>query len=151
MSKVVRDCSGFALLRAVIGRENNSHHPIGKSDATLTPIATSSLAFSRAGGRSVHLLWVLSFVLIGRCHNFGIVFKSINRKPLKLTIISFFLSAKVFSKFCSTGFNAGFAPAAHLRRCSILDSWAPNFSSTPLTTESIWISPWTRYRKKKQP
>ena len=82
VSKVVPDCNGFALLHAVIGRENNPHHPIGKSDATLTPIATSSLAFSRAGGRNVHLLRVLSFVLIGRCHNFGVSFKSTNRKPL---------------------------------------------------------------------
>ena len=47
VSKVIRDCIGFALLRSVIGLEN-SRHPLNQSDAKLKPIATWSLAFSRA-------------------------------------------------------------------------------------------------------
>ena len=42
-----RDCIGFALLRSVIGLENSSH-VLNQSDAKIKPIATWSLAFSRA-------------------------------------------------------------------------------------------------------
>ena len=70
MSKVIRDCNGFALLRSVIGLEN-SHHPLNQSDAKLKPIANWLLAFSRASGQlhvftlSSHwLLVILTFVLI---------------------------------------------------------------------------------------
>ena len=71
MSKVIRHCIGFALLRSVIGQENSSHF-LNQSDAKLKPIAIWSLAFSRDSGRlhvfnlSSHwLLVMLTFVLIG--------------------------------------------------------------------------------------
>ena len=47
VSKVIQDCIGFALLRSVIGLEN-SRHFLNQSGAKLKPIATWSLAFSRA-------------------------------------------------------------------------------------------------------
>ena len=47
VSKVIRDCIGFALLRSVIGLEN-LRQPLNQSDTKLKPIATWSLAFSRA-------------------------------------------------------------------------------------------------------
>ena len=91
MSKVIRDCIGFALLRSVIGLENSRH--LDQSDARLKPIASRSLAFSRAWGRlhvftlSSHwLLVIFSFVPIGRCDYFGFGFTTLNRKALYLTI-----------------------------------------------------------------
>ena len=88
MSKVIRDCIGFALLCVVIGLEN-SCHPLSQSDAKLKKIATWSLAFSRAPGRlhaftsSSHwLLLIVSLVLIGRCDYFGFGFLTFNRKAL---------------------------------------------------------------------
>ena len=88
MSKVIRDCIGFALLRSVIGLEN-SRHPLNQSDAKLKPIATWSVAFSRASG-SLHVLtlssdWFLvifTFVPIGHCDYFGFGFTTLNRKAL---------------------------------------------------------------------
>ena len=47
VSKVIRDCIGFALLRSVIGLKK-SRHPLNQSDAKVKPILTWSLAFSRA-------------------------------------------------------------------------------------------------------
>ena len=47
VSKVIRDCIGFALLCSVIGLEN-SRHLLSQSDTKLKPIATWLLAFSRA-------------------------------------------------------------------------------------------------------
>ena len=47
VSKVIRDCFGFASLSSVIGLES-SRHPLNQSDSKLKPIATWSLAFSRA-------------------------------------------------------------------------------------------------------
>ena len=47
VSKVIRDCIGFALLCSVIGLEN-SRHLLNQSDTKLKPIATWLLAFSRA-------------------------------------------------------------------------------------------------------
>ena len=44
VSKVIRDCIGFALLCSVIGLEN-SRHPLSLSDAKLKQVATWSLAF----------------------------------------------------------------------------------------------------------
>ena len=88
MSKVIRDCIGFALLRSVIGPEN-SRHPLSQSDAELKPIVTWLLAFSRAWNRlhvftlSSHWLLVIStFVRIGRCDYFGFGFTTLNRKAL---------------------------------------------------------------------
>ena len=46
VSKVIRDCIGFALLHSVIGLEN-LRHPLNQTDAKVKPIATWSLAFSR--------------------------------------------------------------------------------------------------------
>ena len=84
MSKVIRNSVGFALLRSVIGQEN-SRHPLRQSDAKLKPIATWSLAFSRACGQlhvftlSSHwLLVIFSFILIGRCDYFGFGFTTLN-------------------------------------------------------------------------
>ena len=70
MSKLIRDCIGFALLRSVIGLEK-SLHLLNQSDAKLNPIATCSLSFSRACG-ALHVFtlspdWFLvtfTFVLI---------------------------------------------------------------------------------------
>ena len=88
VSKVIRDCIGFALLRSVIGLEN-SRHPLNQSDAKLKPIATWSLAFSRAWDRlGVFTLiyhWfvvIFVFVLIGRCDYFGFGFSTLNWKLL---------------------------------------------------------------------
>ena len=39
VSKVIRDCIDFALLRSVIGLEN-SRHALNQSDAKLKPIST---------------------------------------------------------------------------------------------------------------
>ena len=50
VSKVLRDCIGFALLCSVIGLEI-SRHFLNQSDAKLKPIAPWSLAFSRAWRR----------------------------------------------------------------------------------------------------
>ena len=86
--KVIRDCIGFALLRSVIGLEN-LRHSLDQSDAKLKPIATWSLAFSRAWDRlrvftlSSHWFVVIFiFVLIGRCDYFGFGFSTLNRKLL---------------------------------------------------------------------
>ena len=71
MSNVIRDCIGFALLRSVIGLEN-SRHPLNQSDAKVKPIATWSLAFSRAWDRlrvftlSSHWFVVITLVLVLR-------------------------------------------------------------------------------------
>ena len=88
MSKVIRDCIGFALLRSVIGLEN-LRHPLNQSDAKVKPITTWSLAFSRARGRlpvftlSSHWLPLkFYFVLIGRYDYFGFGFTTLNRKAL---------------------------------------------------------------------
>ena len=88
MSKVIRDCIGFALLRSVIGLEN-SRHPLNQSDAKVKPIATWSLAFSRAYDRlpvfSLSSHWLplkFSFVLIGHYDYFGFGFTTLNRKAL---------------------------------------------------------------------
>ena len=84
VSKVIRNCIGFALLRSVIGLEN-SRHPLNQSDAKLKPIATWSLAFSRAWDRlrvftlSSHWFVVIFiFVLIGCCDYFGFGFSTVN-------------------------------------------------------------------------
>ena len=90
VSKVIRDCIGYALLRSVIGLEI-SRHPLNQSDAKVKPIATWSLAFSRAWDRLP--LFILSShwspseiflcsVLIGRYDYFGFGFTTLNRKPL---------------------------------------------------------------------
>lgn len=50
LSKVIRDCIGFASLCSVIGLEN-SLPPISQSDAKLKPKVTWSLALFRAPGR----------------------------------------------------------------------------------------------------
>ena len=88
MSKVQGDCVGFALLRSVIGLKN-ARHLLNQSDAKLKPIATWSLAFSRAWGRlhvftlTSHWLLVMStLLLIGRCNDFGFDFTTLNRKAL---------------------------------------------------------------------
>ena len=88
VSKVIRDCIGFALLRSVIGQEN-SRHPLNQSDAKLKAMVTWSLAFSRALGRfrvftlsPYWLLVMLTFVLIGHCGYFGFGFTTLNRKAL---------------------------------------------------------------------
>ena len=47
MSKVIRVCFGFALLRSVIGLKN-SRHFFNQSEVKPKPIATSSRTFSRA-------------------------------------------------------------------------------------------------------
>ena len=107
MSKVIRDCIGFGALCIVIGLEN-SRYPLSQSDAKLKPIATLSLAFSRAGGRlhaftlSSHwLLLIFSSVLIGRCDYFGFGFYGNQSKSvLKLTTNGRRMSV-VRTSFCS--------------------------------------------------
>ena len=93
MSKVIRDCIGFALLRSVIGLEN-SRHPLNQSDAKVKPIATWSLSFSalEVGYLPTYLPslsshWLplkFSFVLIGRYDYFGFGLTTLNRKALYL-------------------------------------------------------------------
>ena len=89
VSKVIRDCIGFTLLRSVIGLEI-SRHFFDQSDAKLKPIATWSLAFSRALRRllvfALSSHWLLGifplFWLHGCCDNFGFGFTTLNRKAL---------------------------------------------------------------------
>ena len=58
MSKIIRDCIGFALLCSVIGLEI-SHHFFNQSDEKLKPITTCLLAFSALDAIYLYLLWVL--------------------------------------------------------------------------------------------
>ena len=98
MSKVIRDCIGFALLRSVIGLEN-SRHFLNQSDARLKPIATWSLALPRARCRllvfassSDWLFVIFPFVLIGRCDYFGFGFTTLNRKALYICIVNILIA-----------------------------------------------------------
>ena len=75
-------------IRSVIGPEN-SHHSLNLKNATLKPITSRSLSFSRALGSSFvfslgshWLVKVFSFLLIGRCDNFGFGFTTLNWKKL---------------------------------------------------------------------
>ena len=95
VSKVILDCIGFALLRSVIGLEN-SRHPLNQSDAKLKPIATWSLAFSRAWDRlrvftlsSYWFVVIFIFVMIGRCDYFGFGFSTLNWKLLYTLLTSY--------------------------------------------------------------
>lgn len=62
VSKVIRDCHCFSLLRSVIGPES-SHHFINLSDLGLAPIATYSLAvfwrFKQVARFNFSSLWLL--------------------------------------------------------------------------------------------
>ena len=51
MSKVSRDCIGFALICSIIGPELD--HSLSPSDVKVTPITTWKFAFSRASGNLV--------------------------------------------------------------------------------------------------
>lgn len=89
MSKVLRDCIGFALLRFGIGPEN-APHSLDQSDTKLNPIKTLLPAFSRAlGGLLVFTLsshWLLrafSILLIGRCNYFGFNFMTLDQKVVQ--------------------------------------------------------------------
>ena len=75
-------------IRSVIGPEN-SHHSLNLKNATLKPITSWSLAFSRALGSSFvfslsshWLVKVFSFLLIGRCDYFGFGFTTLDWKKL---------------------------------------------------------------------
>ena len=88
MSRVIRECIGFALLLSCDWLKN-SRLAFNQSDAKLIPIAIWSPAFSRAlGGLVVFTLssrWLFqlfSFLLIGRCDYFGFGFMTLNRKVL---------------------------------------------------------------------
>ena len=86
LSKVIKVCISFSLLRSVIGPEN-SRNSLNQSYANKKPISTWSPAFSRALG-SFHCFtlsphWfsrVLSSHLIGRSDNFQFGFTAPNRK-----------------------------------------------------------------------
>ena len=78
VSKVIRDCIGFALLCSVSGLEN-SRHLLSQSDTKLKPITTWLHAFTSI---SHWLPLIFSFVLIGRCDYFGFGFTTLNRKAL---------------------------------------------------------------------
>ena len=84
LSKVIKVCISFSLLRSVIGPEN-SRNSLNQSYAKQKPISTWSPAFSRALG-SFHCFtlsshWrVLSSHLIGRSDNFQFGFTAPNRK-----------------------------------------------------------------------
>ena len=88
LSKVIWGCFGLALLRLVIGPEN-SCYSLNQSDAKRKPIMTWLPAFSRAQGSLVvfalnshWLLTIISFLLIGCCHYFGLSFTTLNWKAL---------------------------------------------------------------------
>ena len=88
VSKVIRHCFGFALLRSMIGLKN-SRHLLNQSDANPKPIATWSHAFSRAWRRlrafasSSHWFIVLfTFLMIDDCNCFGFGVTTLNWKPL---------------------------------------------------------------------
>ena len=86
LSKVIKVCISFSLLRSVIGPES-SRNSLNQSYAKQKPISTWSPAFSRALG-SFHCFtlsphWfsrVLSSHLIGRSDNFQFGFTAPNRK-----------------------------------------------------------------------
>ena len=62
MSKVIRDCIGFALLHSVIGPEN-SCHSLNQSDAKLKPFTTCPSAFFRALASLVVYTWSSHWLL----------------------------------------------------------------------------------------
>lgn len=67
MSKEIRVCVGFVLLRSVIGLEN-PRHTLDQTDAKVNLVANVSPAFTRASGHllifNVSFLWPLqNFVL----------------------------------------------------------------------------------------
>ena len=112
VSKVIRDCIGFALLRSVIGLEN-SRHPLKQSDAKVKPIATWSLAFSRAWDRlrvftlSSHwFVMIFILVLIGRCDYFGFGFSTLDWKLLYWLGFTLWVTTKEFHLLVS---NTSFA------------------------------------------
>ena len=93
VSKVIRDCFGFASLRSMIGAKN-SRRSLNQSDAKLKPITTWSFAFSRALGSllgftssSLWFLKVFSKLLIGCCDNFGFRSTTLNRSMLYEPVI----------------------------------------------------------------
>ena len=66
MSKEIRVCVGFVLLRSVIGLEN-PRHTLDQTDAKVNLVANVSPAFTRASGHllifNVSFLWPQNFVL----------------------------------------------------------------------------------------
>lgn len=66
MSKEIRVCVGFVLLRSVIGLEN-PRHTLDQTDAKVNLVANVSPAFTRALGHlllfNVSFLWPQNFVL----------------------------------------------------------------------------------------
>ena len=82
MSKVIRDCIGFALVCSVIALENMRYF-LNQSVAKLKPIVTSSLMFFHAWRHllvftlsSDWLLGISPFVLIGCCDYFDFMTES---------------------------------------------------------------------------
>ena len=80
MSKVIRDCFGFALIRTVIG-QYNSYHALNQSQAERKQIVTWSSAFSRAFGSlpvfSLSPQWPMmtqTFAMNECCDIFGLGF-----------------------------------------------------------------------------
>ena len=101
MSKIIRDCIGFASVRSVIGLEI-SLHPLSQSAAKLKPILTWSLAFSRAlrrlRGLTLSFDWLIvkfSCVLIGRSDYFGFGFTTLNRRALYKNIFHKNIAAEI--------------------------------------------------------
>ena len=91
VSKVIRDCIDFALLRSVIGPEN-SRHSRNQSDAkTKTDLVTFVFPRFRqffVSTLSSHWLGkVFSFLPIGCCDYFGFGYETLNRKACLLVII----------------------------------------------------------------
>ena len=89
VSKVLRGCIGFVLLRFGIGPEN-APHSLDQSDTKLNPIKTLLPAFSRASGGllvftlSSHWLYrTFSILLIGRCNYFGFNFMTLDQKVVQ--------------------------------------------------------------------
>ena len=62
VSKVNRNCFGFAFFRLVIGPED-FHYFLNQSDSKLKPIATWSPAFSRALGSLLLFTWSSHWLL----------------------------------------------------------------------------------------
>ena len=92
VSKVIRDCIDFALLRSVIGPEN-SRHSRNQSDAkTKTDLVTFVFPRFRQFCRLYFEFpyWlgkVFSFLPIGCCDYFGFGYETLNRKACLLVII----------------------------------------------------------------
>ena len=88
MSKVIRDCTGFALLCSVIGLENLSHSLNHQMHNKFLLLIQFGFTLS-----SHWLLKVFTFPLIGGCDYYGFGFLTLNFKGLNSVPLEWFIKA----------------------------------------------------------